>query len=167
MLKEPDSRSFQAVIFDMDGVIFDTEHLAMRLWIQAAQELGLPGGVQRRCALPVLAPSRPRFRHRQHSEDSLSPQERKGQKGHGRDRSHHRQKARPENSLRAGCGRHLLCTLCRGRVQPLCQHRQPHPEALSGQRQPSLPSSPTATPTISTRSWTCISSRSTQFWTLR
>ena len=33
----------QAVIFDMDGVIFDTEHLAMRLWIQAAQELGIPG----------------------------------------------------------------------------------------------------------------------------
>ena len=33
----------QAVIFDMDGVIFDTEHLARRLWIQAAQELGIPG----------------------------------------------------------------------------------------------------------------------------
>ena len=33
----------QAVIFDMDGVIFDTEHLAMSLWIQAADELGIPG----------------------------------------------------------------------------------------------------------------------------
>ena len=43
MLKKPDSLSFQAVIFDMDGVIFDTEHLAMRLWIQAADELGIPG----------------------------------------------------------------------------------------------------------------------------
>ena len=32
-----------AVIFDMDGVIFDTEHLAMRLWVQAAEELGIPG----------------------------------------------------------------------------------------------------------------------------
>ena len=43
MLKKTDHRSFQAVIFDMDGVIFDTEHLAMRLWIQAADELGIPG----------------------------------------------------------------------------------------------------------------------------
>ena len=43
MLKNPDSRSFQAVIFDMDGVIFDTEHLAMSFWIQAADELGIPG----------------------------------------------------------------------------------------------------------------------------
>ena len=43
MLKKPDFRSFQAVIFDMDGVIFDTEHLAMSLWIQAADELGIPG----------------------------------------------------------------------------------------------------------------------------
>ena len=31
-----------AVIFDMDGVIFDTEHLAMSLWVQTAEELGIP-----------------------------------------------------------------------------------------------------------------------------
>lgn len=32
-----------AVIFDMDGVIFDTEHLALSLWIRAGDELGIPG----------------------------------------------------------------------------------------------------------------------------
>lgn len=32
-----------AIIFDMDGVIFDTERLAMSLWIQAGDELGIPG----------------------------------------------------------------------------------------------------------------------------
>ena len=43
MVKTAHPPSFRAVIFDMDGVIFDTEHLAMRLWIQAAGELGIPG----------------------------------------------------------------------------------------------------------------------------
>ncbi|MDE5899368.1 MAG: HAD family phosphatase [Treponemataceae bacterium] len=31
----------EAVIFDMDGVILDTETLSNRVWIQAAEELGL------------------------------------------------------------------------------------------------------------------------------
>ena len=31
MVKKAENRSFEAVIFDMDGVIFDTEHLAMSL----------------------------------------------------------------------------------------------------------------------------------------
>ena len=43
MVKKAENRSFEAVIFDMDGVIFDTEHLAMSLWVQAADELGIPG----------------------------------------------------------------------------------------------------------------------------
>ena len=43
MVKKAANRTFEAVIFDMDGVIFDTEHLAMNLWIQAADELGIPG----------------------------------------------------------------------------------------------------------------------------
>ena len=30
------------VLFDMDGVIFDTEHLAVRVWKKAAEELGIP-----------------------------------------------------------------------------------------------------------------------------
>ena len=34
------------VIFDMDGVIFDTEHLTLSLWIQAGKELGIPGLVE-------------------------------------------------------------------------------------------------------------------------
>lgn len=42
MGKKAEYCPFQAVIFDMDGVIFDTEHLAMSLWIQAADELGIP-----------------------------------------------------------------------------------------------------------------------------
>ena len=43
MVKKAENRTFEAVIFDMDGVIFDTAHLAMSLWIQAADELGIPG----------------------------------------------------------------------------------------------------------------------------
>ena len=58
MLKKPDFRSFQAVIFDMDGVIFDTEHLAMRLWIQAADELGLQRSIPPSSEPPPSAPMR-------------------------------------------------------------------------------------------------------------
>ena len=32
----------QAVIFDMDGVIFDTERLALKVWMRTAEELGIP-----------------------------------------------------------------------------------------------------------------------------
>ena len=39
-----------SVIFDMDGVIFDTEHLALNLWTRAGEELRIPD-------LPVLYPS--------------------------------------------------------------------------------------------------------------
>ena len=45
MVKKAENRTFEAVIFDMDGVIFDTEHLAMNLWIQAFWSL-LAGQVQ-------------------------------------------------------------------------------------------------------------------------
>ncbi len=31
------------VIFDMDGVLFDTEYIAYVCWGEAAQRLGLPG----------------------------------------------------------------------------------------------------------------------------
>lgn len=33
----------KAVIFDMDGVIFDSERIICDLWIQYAKEIGLPG----------------------------------------------------------------------------------------------------------------------------
>ena len=36
------SRASIAIIFDMDGVIFDTEQLTLRLWLQAGQKLGIP-----------------------------------------------------------------------------------------------------------------------------
>ncbi|MBR0159959.1 MAG: HAD family phosphatase [Oscillospiraceae bacterium] len=35
-----------AVIFDMDGVIFDTERLALQLWTAAAEECGIPEVVE-------------------------------------------------------------------------------------------------------------------------
>ena len=33
----------KAVVFDMDGVLFDTEVLCMKSWVTAAREWGLPG----------------------------------------------------------------------------------------------------------------------------
>ena len=37
-----DRMRIQAVIFDMDGVIFDTERLALKVWMRTAEELGIP-----------------------------------------------------------------------------------------------------------------------------
>ena len=37
-----DERKIKAVIFDMDGLIIDTEKLFLRYWVQAARELGFP-----------------------------------------------------------------------------------------------------------------------------
>ena len=33
----------KAVIFDMDGVLFDTERVAVRSWEKAGRDLGVPG----------------------------------------------------------------------------------------------------------------------------
>lgn len=33
----------KAVVFDMDGVLFDTEVLCMKAWVAVAEKLGLPG----------------------------------------------------------------------------------------------------------------------------
>ena len=34
--------SYEAVVFDMDGVLFDTETVSKKGWIQTAQEMGIP-----------------------------------------------------------------------------------------------------------------------------
>lgn len=41
----------KAVIFDMDGVLLDTESICKKCWIQASEELGLAGGdiIFKRC----------------------------------------------------------------------------------------------------------------------
>lgn len=36
-------KNYKAVIFDMDGVIFDSESLCLRCWEQTAKEKGIPG----------------------------------------------------------------------------------------------------------------------------
>ena len=57
MVKKAENRTFEAVIFDMDGVIFDTEHLAMNLWIQAADELDDREGLPVKPGVPELLSS--------------------------------------------------------------------------------------------------------------
>ena len=37
-----DHKTVQAVVFDMDGLIFDSEKVVQRSWTQASEELGLP-----------------------------------------------------------------------------------------------------------------------------
>lgn len=40
----------KAIIFDMDGVLFDTERVGDQAWRQAAEEMGF---ADRRCHFPV------------------------------------------------------------------------------------------------------------------
>ena len=42
ILKPQDSRPVRGTLFDMDGLVLDSESLYTRFWIEAAQEMGIP-----------------------------------------------------------------------------------------------------------------------------
>lgn len=51
------NRKIKAVIFDMDGLMFDTEHLAADGWQKAAKELGFTIGEDKLCLLRGISPA--------------------------------------------------------------------------------------------------------------